>query len=252
METKLKESGKNLLIANAGKDGQSTHGHIKNFELWFPEIENLKPKYVLFYVGINDYFAAQESSFDVMGRDHLSRFQLLKAKIKDNSVTYGLLRKLRGIYKVKNINLGHDKIDFSKFKYDSFPRIAAHREEEYDSKNLVPFRARLKVLLSYVNKMGAKSVLITQPTAHYKLINGQVYGVEQGVFDGINGVDYYFFLNKLNDVIRDVCKDHCQVIELTSLPIWEEDDYYDWFHMTPKGTEKVAEEIFKQFKDSLK
>ena len=49
-------AGVDLIVANAGVDGQSSVGHIKNFEWWFPTISDLSPKYILFYVGLNDFF----------------------------------------------------------------------------------------------------------------------------------------------------------------------------------------------------
>ena len=48
-------------VTNAGIDGHSTWGHIFSFEKWFPLIPNLKPKYVLLYIGINDtYFESAD------------------------------------------------------------------------------------------------------------------------------------------------------------------------------------------------
>ena len=41
-------TGKNIVVANAGIDGQSSFGYIKNFDYWFPNILSLKSKYVLF------------------------------------------------------------------------------------------------------------------------------------------------------------------------------------------------------------
>ena len=49
--------GKKVSVVNAGVDGQSTHGHIKNFDLWFPHIPDLRVRYFFFYVGINDFWA---------------------------------------------------------------------------------------------------------------------------------------------------------------------------------------------------
>ena len=48
MHDQFKKINKNVYIVNAGIDGQSTYGHIKNFDLWFPYIPNLKVKYFFF------------------------------------------------------------------------------------------------------------------------------------------------------------------------------------------------------------
>jgi lysophospholipase L1-like esterase len=52
--------GKTVHVANAGVDGQSTYGHIKDFDWWFPYIPNLKARYFLFYLGINDFHKGRE------------------------------------------------------------------------------------------------------------------------------------------------------------------------------------------------
>jgi len=39
LQQKFESIGKNVKVANAGVDGQSTFGHIKNFDWWFPEMD---------------------------------------------------------------------------------------------------------------------------------------------------------------------------------------------------------------------
>ena len=56
-------------------DGQSTIGHIWNFQNWLVNIKDLKPKAIIFYIGIND----------LMARKH--RTMTLK-KLNLNSVNY--------------------------------------------------------------------------------------------------------------------------------------------------------------------
>ena len=61
--------GKRVSVVNAGVDGQSTYGHIKDFEWWFPNVPGLKAKYVLFYIGANDVFKDTGSDYDDLVRD---------------------------------------------------------------------------------------------------------------------------------------------------------------------------------------
>ena len=44
---KLKCDGLNSRWANAGIDGQSTYGHIQNFDWWFSTIPNIKSRYII-------------------------------------------------------------------------------------------------------------------------------------------------------------------------------------------------------------
>ena len=56
LRKEFEKIGKNISIVNSGVDGQSTYGHIKNFDLWYNQIPDLKPKYFLFLVGVNDFY----------------------------------------------------------------------------------------------------------------------------------------------------------------------------------------------------
>ena len=54
LQKKLENTYNSIKVANAGVDGQSTIGHLKNFEVWFNQIPNLNPDYFIYYIGIND------------------------------------------------------------------------------------------------------------------------------------------------------------------------------------------------------
>lgn len=72
---------KKVRIANAGVDGQSTVGHIKDFEIWFPSVPGLKPRILLFYIGINDVARiVGEVTYDDLNDNNLVM------RIKENSV----------------------------------------------------------------------------------------------------------------------------------------------------------------------
>ena len=57
-------AGKNIYVANAGVMGQTTFGHIENFNSWFNHIPDLKPDYFLFYIGINDFYKRDPAEYD--------------------------------------------------------------------------------------------------------------------------------------------------------------------------------------------
>lgn len=50
----FRANGRAVTVANAGVDGHSTVGHLCSFEGWFPALPELRPRYVLAYIGIND------------------------------------------------------------------------------------------------------------------------------------------------------------------------------------------------------
>ena len=47
-------------IINAGIDGLSIKGHINSFNYWFNKIDNLSPKFYIFYIGVNDRHLLKE------------------------------------------------------------------------------------------------------------------------------------------------------------------------------------------------
>ena len=83
LQEMFKRDGTNIDIVNAGIDGQSTVGHIWNFKEWFPNIPNFSPKYILFYIGVNDI----PPNDNVVTSDNISYISL-KHAIKLNSVLY--------------------------------------------------------------------------------------------------------------------------------------------------------------------
>ena len=64
----FEERERKIQIANAGVDGQTTRGNLKNFDLWFPAIPDLRSRFVLLYVGINDFWLKESdtSRFDAL------------------------------------------------------------------------------------------------------------------------------------------------------------------------------------------
>ena len=51
---------KDIDVVNSGIDGQSTFGHIWNFENWYNKLYNFSPKYN-FYIGINEILYKPET-----------------------------------------------------------------------------------------------------------------------------------------------------------------------------------------------
>ena len=93
-------------VVNAGVDGQSTIGHIKNFELWFPKISGLRARFVLAYVGINDLAIAQSGHLGK--QDHMTaQRRAVKQYLMNNSALYSLFRNIRGMIRARQANVIH-------------------------------------------------------------------------------------------------------------------------------------------------
>lgn len=250
LQNKIQKTGLSLNISNAGVDGQSTFGHIKNFQHWFPLLNGkLKPKYILFYIGINDVYRTSENSI----YDDLTDFftyKYIKFQLINKSFFYSVYRKFKGLSIIKSNNIGHDMIDFANFEYVN-NGIAQKEFFDFYKKEYIysdfGFENRIKLLIDESIKLGAEPIFITQPNMMYKFIDNELFGINNNYkLNGMlyNGVDYFYLLNLLNKAIEDVCFDRYQVIDLTNLKSWNNSHFYDFYHMNVNGTKKLADEIF--------
>ena len=232
LEKKLKKDGKNLLIANAGISAQSTIGHIKNFEIWFPQIENLRPKYILFYVGINDYIYIWEKEKGLLGEATekglrhpnvaYHYYLAIVFRVRQKSIFYHVYKRIHGYLLAKQFLVYEGGVKFNTLEYVDTTTVSQKHLQIF-KEGLESFEKRLQVLISYSEKIGAEPIFITQPTMFYRFDHGKLYGlrnVTRHFKYPHSGVDYYHMLNLLNETIRGVCADKYSVVELTSLPIW--------------------------------
>jgi lysophospholipase L1-like esterase len=253
MYRKLKQDGIKANIANVGIDGQSTFGHLKNFEIWFPLVPELQPKYILFYIGINDFYADADKYAYITDPQQPN----LKTRIKNCSATYNLFRKLQGAFKSRVVKVSHSKIDFSKLNYVDQPLLDSAKYETLLADKLPGYRERISKLAELSKKMGATPVFISQPCRKFILKpDGSVLGVSETENYGdviLNGVDYYHMLTMMNKMIEDICREqHYDYFDLTQSAIWEATDFYDFAHNTPAGCEKLGNEIAGRMAPILK
>jgi lysophospholipase L1-like esterase len=254
MERKLQKKGFDNTVSNAGIDGQSTFGHIKNFELWFPWIPDLKPKYIVFYIGINDFYLdeSQNGLFDSLD-SHLSWAN----SVKDRSAVWNLMRKVKGVYQSSLYEIYSRKIDFKNIEYTRTGLMDPDSYDQITAKRRVSYRRRLQQLVKYSKEMGSTPILVTQPTRKYRIDENKViYGIATvDKLDGMdfNGVDHYHLLNSMNKEIYAVASEYnLPVIELTNAPIWTDADFYDFNHMDPTGTKKLGMYLAEKMIDILK
>lgn len=247
----LVSSGKKIIVGNAGVDGQSTYGHIKNFDWWFPYVPGLHPKYIIFYVGINDF--CKEPGY---GYDELTANKSFRQVLREKSATYHVVRVLRGIYlaEVKQ-KIGHSAIDFSALQWVSRPLHPAGAYEKMMGLRLRDYAERLDMLIRKTEQAGAIPVFVTQPFRTYRSNKGTIEGVKSEFSYNsvsVNGLDYAFMMKKLDQVTLAVAKKHnCLCIDLAQKTDWEDADFYDFFHMTPKGAQKVGSFLFEELKEKI-
>jgi hypothetical protein len=180
---------------------------------------------------------------------------VIALQVKNKSALYNLIRKINGVLNSKRVNIDHSDIDISQYAFVDTGIAGPELRDKYQKENLAAFRERLRILVDHCLKMGAKPIFVTQPTAHYRWQNDKWVGTSAEFPDisgfRFNGVDYFYLLNELNAVIKEVAGNQHIVVDLTNMPIWEPADFYDWVHMTPRGAAKVGNTLFNVLKDKL-
>lgn len=242
----FKKDGKTVYLANAGLEGQTSYGHIRNFQLWFSRIPNLRPKYVLVYVGINDMGLKPSDYGDVL-EEKPSRLALFKRR----SALYLIYRVLLGWY-WKNVTRAYryqpDIVD--QIVWTDKPMLEHH--EKIFLPYVKSYERRLKYLIREIQKIGARPIFVTQVTRGFKFAEGKVWGDEGvGTIDKfkMNGVDEYHMLNLMNQALLRICRKVNGIcIDLANGLTFKKPDFYDLEHNTALGTAKIGHYLYEKLK----
>ena len=247
LQEQFQQTGASVIIANAGVDGQSTYGHIKNFKWWFGDIPDLAPEYFLFYLGINDFHKEAGDKYDVLLED----FNLGQS-IKDNSALWHLFRTLRGTYFARVKKLTHDSINFDALQWT---QEALQDNHDFMRRRLDEYATRLRVLADLSYEFGAKPIFVSQPSRHYRITPDSIEGHSNtGSYEGheYNGVDYYHMIRQLDSITQAVAIEKGAIfIDLGSYTGWVDTDFYDYSHMTPQGARKVGILLHQELRDRV-
>ncbi len=241
---KFKETGIKLNLINAGIEGQSSVGHIVNFEAWFPKIKDFRPKYIFFYVGINDTKRiVNETTQDCDSCGHVLNHEALEA-FKDNfrsrSILIDKIRKAKHRYYTKQARQIYD-FDYSvknylksytdeEYKYYDFILAnTIHNEEELKKKHnlrIESYLSNIRKLKNFSDKMGAKAIFINQV-----------------LYDGLKD-EVLFILNKSLIELCEKKKYHC--IDLAKTFKGKLNYWWDGVHTTREGSREIVDVIFPQ------
>jgi len=248
LNKKILQKNINLKIINAGIEGQSTLGHISNFQVWFPKLEQFKPKYIIFYIGINDFLSPVETLKKAKLNDgHIinpDRKEKMLDNIKSRSIFYDLLRKTKHRYYTSN----KPKVIYD---FDHSAELF-HKNKEY---RFLSYNDALK--LYDINK------LIEQNKEKIKyylnnvdiLYNEAIKLKATPIF--INQLDHEGHYNKklfsLNYSLINHCKKkNYKCIDLASKLEGKKKYWWDGTHTTAKGSEIIAGLIFPELYTHIK
>lgn len=238
-------------ISNAGVDGHSTIGHNASFETWFPLIPDLKPDFILLYIGIND---AKFYSDKVIDDNHL----LKKKSWRNLSAFYKLYLSGFAFYKSKISNSyqsGHGVIIPSPVIQSPGHGRNLRTEAQYLVSEITPgahsqillnsdkFESYLSKVLAHIDNMGAKPICVSQPHLYAINIKGQLRGLNSAFSSNdklYNGLDYYASINEINRRMKINCIKNDGIFIDAAKFNFTRDDFYDAEHMTPSGAKKLG------------
>lgn len=231
LNQKLRKKNIDLIIYNAGIEGQSTRGHIYNHKYWFPKIKNFEPKFLIYYTGINDIFAEKENEFNLKDGMILGD-NIIIDNIKSRSFIYDSLRKIKHRYSTNDKKIQYDFDAAMKDEKNKNIEFLSYREFKKSKTNSIKkkYMNLVKVYLSRIDQlyeltlsMGAVPIFINQ-------LDATGYNNER--------------LVALNISLINHCKlKNYKCIDLSSKLEGKKDFWWDGIHTTPKGSLEISKII---------
>ena len=256
LNNNFKNDLKDIKIINAGIEGQSTIGYIANFKFWFPKLKNFRPKYFIFYTGINDLFREDYNTYDysdghakLVEKDKNKRLQ---DDLKSKSFFYDSARKIKHKYyaREKKIFMDLDE-QIKKYPNGKYAKTALQNKpynylvfnkaiENLNMNEIIKkekkfidfFLKNIDTLADNSRKYSSTPIFLNQATA---------YGANIERHLALN-----FALKKHCIKKKYVCIDFANSFD-GKLEYW-----YDGIHTTPLGSKVIADEIYPHLSKILK
>jgi len=246
----LKNRGYKFKIVNAGIEGQSTAGHIYNFQHWFPKLKNFSPKLFIFYIGINDYSFRNyfKLSHNIGGDGHVKNpefNQVLFDTFKSNSFFYDKLRILKHKYYLTTNIVKYDQNFFNKEKLENY--------EYVDYKKALPFfqgvYQALPIKIYNIHHLKEKhKIIISNYLDRINILRNQVKNknsaaifINQVQSDGLKNEERLFILN--HSLIEYCKRENMNCIDLADKLDGKQNYWSDGMHTTALGSKVISETI---------
>lgn len=250
LEMRLKKHfNKDIDVVNGGIDGQSTFGHLWNFNNWYNKLDSFSPKYILFYIGINE---------DLNLSPNKIKKNRIRADAPLDTSKLNLFIKIKKTLKKNNgiIYNGYKFINKVLLKNEHY-REVYHSPERKRRNYQIPEKSiltnvnsernlleNLEKLYNHSIEINSTPIFVSQKTLRGKMINEQIFSIDK--------FDYYSYEKQVSNIIINFCKNkkiYC--INANKKLNFLVDDTYDLVHLTPEGSKKVSKLFFDQLKFEL-
>ena len=224
-------------VNNAGLDGATTYRHLILMEDY---VVKLRPKVVLFLIGINDVGAGNLEAAEKPPGHYLR--QMWRALLYRSEV-YALGQNLSRYFMAQSRGLHHTEIDLRKAgTLDLLSGAESRMLQDYETNSLPFFAERLGKLVKVCRDHGIEPVLITQPTLYGPGVD-PVTGVDLAAIKvgAYNGSTMFQAIDLYNGVTRQAAQQNgVLLIDLARDLPRDSASYYDYLHYTEPGAAAVA------------
>jgi len=162
----------NITLLNAGIEAQSTKGIVLGFKNWLFKLKDFSPKFILFYVGLNDLNTNEEDQKKITSDGHLinpERKEILLDNIKSRSILYDSARILKFKYLPRKGFVKYDgkvsstykkKFKFIDYNFAKKNYDIKKLQKKYDFK-IKNYIYRIDLLNELSKKIGSEPIYIT-------------------------------------------------------------------------------------------
>lgn len=265
-------NSKKIQTINAGIGGQTSNGNVFLFKKWIATFDELKPKYVIFYIGINDsllldqYLFADKKKFlngrviNGFNRDTLvSKNLIVNADnyIKNNSALYYLFTFIKGNYRSHKYKINY-KLNKKLFKKNLLPYTKDNQKLFLNSKNIAKNLLNRKISLEENKKnlslLNSYILNLENLTALSKSFGAEPIFITQTVSgNSLMGLGYFKTSIPLLKIVNYFTIKHCKENNLFCIDLASElnisHKYFiaDGIHTLPIGSKKIGEYISEKF-----
>lgn len=247
---RFRAAGRPLVIVNAGVDGQTTVGHLRNFDAWFPLVPGLGARHVLAYVGINDVALgdAGETRYDAMASP--DPWRRMGQYVRNHSVFYHWYRQARGVAMARDARVVHGAMPTRDAVWRPVADVPARADM---ARALGPaldaYRRRLRTLAERVRAFGAEPVFVTQAYGNFRVVDGRLFRLEPPDRSPAAAADFVA-LDLYNEATLAVCAElRLACADLARGIRFRDGDFYDSIHTTPAGSGHIAAYLYDVLKD---
>jgi len=257
LQAQFRAHNKPVTVANAAIDGQSSIGHINALSQWLPMIPGLRPRYVIFYLGINDVAVndVTATQFDEIASP--SRSRRIRQYIINHSALYNLYRTARGMIQADRAQLMHGRLMRRVARWVPVTEHIDPREMlQADARLFAAYATRLKVLSELSRRMGAEPIFVTQTRTDYKTEDGKLFILvmpdRYGQFVSASSDSSLVRLQLFNEMTLAACAElNLTCVDLATKIDFAEEDFYDAIHTTSIGSKKIAAFLYGALADTI-